>query len=80
MLRLREHDTASRSPAMTIGEPNSNLLAVKASEPAPQKRATKASAKVPPRRQMTSALAEARAVGPVDGPKIDTVAFLRTLR
>lgn len=56
------------------------------SKAAPKKLVAKASAKrrpaakVPPRRQMTAALAEQRAVGPVDGPKIDIVAFLRTLR
>ncbi len=44
-------------------------------------RATRRSAaKAPPRRRMTTALAEKRAVGPVDGPKFDGVAFLRTLR
>lgn len=56
------------------------------SKPAPKKLVAKTSAKrrpatkVPPRRQMTPALAEERAIGPVDGPKIDIVAFLRTLR
>ncbi len=63
-----------------------NSVSVNSSKPAPKKLVAKTSAKrrpatkAPARRQMTKALAEARAVGSVDGPKIDIVAFLRTLR
>ena len=62
------------------------FLSVNPLKPAPKKLVAKngakrrPTAKVPPHRQMTTALAEERAVGPVDGPKIDIVAFLRTLR
>ena len=56
------------------------------SKSAPKKLVAKASAKprsaakAKPRRQMTVALAEKRALGWADGRKIDSVALLRTLR
>ena len=59
---------------------------MKPSKAAPKKLVAKASAKprpsakVPPRRQMTVALAEKYAVGRADGPKFDSVALLRSLR
>ena len=57
-----------------------------ASKAAPKKLVAKAAAKqrpaakAKPHRQMTAALAEKRAIGSKDGRKIDSVAFLRTLR
>ncbi len=57
-----------------------------ASKAAPKKLLAKAAAKQrpaakgKPRRQMTAALAEKRALGWADGRKIDSVALLRTLR
>lgn len=55
------------------------------SKSAPKKLVAKAAkerpaAKAKPRRQMTAALAEERALGWADGRKIDSVALLRTLR
>jgi hypothetical protein len=55
-------------------------------KPAPKKLVAKASAKpiqaskTKPHRQMTVALAEKHAFRSKDGRKIDSVAFLRTLR
>lgn len=61
-------------------------VCVNPSKPAPKKLLAKATAKqrpaakAKPRRQMTVALAEKRALGWADGRKIDSVALLRTLR
>ena len=50
-------------------------------EPLAKPRAKQRSAdKMVPRRQMTAAMAEKRALGWADGRKIDSVALLRTLR
>lgn len=80
-------NVASRLPkACCLLVEGINFSSVNPLKAAPKKLVAKAStkprpaAKAKPRRQMTVALAEKRALGWADGRKIDSVAFLRALR